>query len=84
MANKADLEGNQDAEIILSRILAELRAEFSHDFDDDYLKLAQLLDPRVCHRTGSTTEVDRLLALAVKTYIPECNSAGGVNDDIFA
>ena len=84
LANKADLEGNQDAEIILSRILAELRAEFSHDFDDDYLKLAQLLDPRVCHRTGSTTEVDRLLALAVKTYIPECNSAAGVNDDIFA
>ena len=89
LGDKADSEGNQDAEIILSRVLAELRAEFSRDFEDDYLKLAQLLDPRVCHRAGSMAEVDRLLALAVNAYAPEPSSEPSpetfeARDDVFA
>ena len=51
-------------------MLAEFTAEFQEDLDDDYLKLAQLFDPRVCHRTSSIAEVDRLLNLALTTYIP--------------
>jgi hypothetical protein len=49
----------------LSRIQAELKADFDLDLKDDYLKLAQLFDPRVCTRTtGSIAEVGRLLQLA--------------------
>ena len=69
LANEADNNGHHQAEIILSRMLAEFRAEFQEDLADDYLKLAQLFDPRVCHRTLSVAEVDRLLSLAVTTYI---------------
>jgi len=64
LANAADAEGFEEAEIILSRIQAELSADFDLDLKDDYLKLAQLFDPRVCTRTGSVAEVDRLLRLA--------------------
>jgi hypothetical protein len=64
LANAADADGFQEAEIVLSRIQAELKADFELDLRDDYLKLAQLFDPRVCTRTGSITEVDRLLRLA--------------------
>jgi len=84
LANKADSEGNQDAEITLSRILAELKAEFHDDLDDDYLKLAQLFDPRVCHCTESQAEVDRILSHAINTYIPDSTPNGEVNNDIFA
>jgi len=64
LANAADENGSEEAEIVLSRIQAELKADFEHDLRDDYLKLAQLFDPRVCTRTGSIAEVDRLLQLA--------------------
>ena len=64
LANAADANGFEEAEIVLSRIQAELNADFELDLRDDYLKLAQLFDPRVCTRTGSITEVDRLLRLA--------------------
>jgi hypothetical protein len=45
--------------------------DFKDDLVDDYLKLAQLLDPRVCNRTRPYTpsEIDRLLQLLLK-YLP--------------
>jgi hypothetical protein len=64
LANAADAENFEEAEIVLSRIQAELNADFDFDLKDDYLKLAQLFDPRVCNRTGSIAEVDRLLRRA--------------------
>ena len=85
LANEADNNGHHQAEIILSRMLAEFRAEFQEDLADDYLKLAQLFDPRVCHRTLSVAEVDRLLSLAVTTYIPVSEIAvGQYEEDIFS
>ena len=66
-------------------MLAEFRAEFQEDLADDYLKLAQLFDPRVCHRTLSVTEVDKLLSLAVTTYIPVSEIAvDQYEEDIFS
>lgn len=85
LANEADNNGHHQAEIILSRMLAEFRAEFQEDLADDYLKLAQLFDPRVCHRTLSVAEVDRLLSLAVTTYIPVSEIAvDQYEEDIFS
>ena len=71
LANKSDQLGHEEAECILSRFLAEQNAEFVDDKDNDYLKLAQLFDPRVSYRSAtSKEEVDRLLELA-KKYVPE-------------
>lgn len=72
LAMKADAAGNQVAEMVLSRMHAELSEDFKDDLVDDYLSLAQLLDPRVCNRTKpfTATEIDRLLNLLMK-YIPE-------------
>ena len=44
LAAKADAAGNREAEMVLSRVQAELVADFADDLNDDYLKLAQLLD----------------------------------------
>ena len=68
---------------MLSRILAELRADFEEDIHYDYFKLAQLFDPRVCRRT-SFGDVDRLLQLAVRTYIPLVPDVDRDQDDLFA
>jgi len=64
--------------MVLSRMHAELSEDFKDDLVDDYLGLAQLLDPRVCSRTKPFTaaEIDRLLSLLMK-YTPE-------NDDLEA
>ena len=50
---------------------------------DDYLSLAQLLDPRVCNRTKpfTATEIDRLLNLLMK-YIPEDDDLEADNQGI--
>ncbi len=47
-----DVEGNGICESIASRFMALIEAEFVHDFDNDFLKLLQLFDPRVSYRTG--------------------------------
>ena len=56
----------------MSRIFTELKKDFEQDLTFEYFKLAQLFDPRVCHRTYplSLAEIIRLLAFAVSTYIP--------------
>lgn len=83
LAESADRAGSEEAEMVLSRIQAELKANFEGDLTYDYFKLAQLFDPRVCHRTkpSDTVEIDRLLQLAYNNYR---NSAGatatGAND----
>ena len=66
-ATKADTD-----EKVLSRIFTELKKDFEQDLTFEYFKLAQLFDPRVCHRTYplSLAEIlNRLLALAVRLYI---------------
>ena len=70
-ATKADTD-----EKVLSRIFTELKKDFEQDLTFEYFKLAQLFDPRVCHRTYplSLAEIIRLLALAVSTYIPKPES----------
>ena len=70
-ATKADTD-----EKVLSRIFTELKKDFEQDLTFEYFKLAQLFDPRVCHRTYplSLAEINRLLALAVSTYIPKPES----------
>ena len=68
------------AEKVLSRILVQLGTEFENDLNDDYLKLAQLFDPRVCHRISSAAEMDRLLTLAIQTYILKDNNEQAVVD----
>ena len=83
LAESADRAGSEEAEMVLSRIQAELKADFEGDLTYDYFKLAQLFDPRVCHRTqpSDIVEIDRLLQLAYNNYR---NSAGatatGAND----
>jgi hypothetical protein len=49
---------------------------------DDNLKLAQLLDPRVCNRTKpyTPTEIDRLLQLLLK-YLPDTDEGRDVSDE---
>jgi hypothetical protein len=56
--------------------------DFKDDSVDDYLKLAQLLDPRVCNRTRPYTpaEIDRLLQLLLK-YLPATDGEGDVSDE---
>lgn len=56
--------------------------DFKDDLVDDYLKLAQLLDPRVCNRTRPYTpaEIDRLLQLLLK-YLPATDGEGDVSDE---
>jgi hypothetical protein len=66
LANQNDSLENTGAEKILSRLAAELQAEFVGDKDSDYLKLAQMLDPCVSYQTESTHEIDRLSELAKK------------------
>ena len=84
LGDEASNAGKEDSEIILSRLLAELKFEFEHDLTDDYLKMAQLFDPRVCHRVGSMIEVDRLQALAFKTFqTPQSRAAIIDVDDVF-
>ena len=85
LANAADEQQFEEAEIILSRIQAELNADFEHDLQDDYLKLAQLFDPRVCTRTGTVAEVDRLLRLAcgLITLDVDVNRTEADVEDIF-
>ena len=60
----------------MSRIFTELKKDFEQDLTFEYFKLAQLFDPRVCHRTYplSLAEIIRLLAFAVSTYIPKPES----------
>jgi hypothetical protein len=55
---------------------------FNIDLVDDYLKLAQLLDPRVCNRTKPYTsaEIDRLLQHLLK-YMPTTDEAGDVSEE---
>jgi hypothetical protein len=81
LAVKADAAGNIHAEKVLSRIQAELKDDFKDDLVDDYLKRAQLLDPRVCNRTRPYTpaEIDRLLQLLL-IYLP-ATDGGGVSDE---
>ena len=57
--------------------------------DDDYLRLAQLLDPRVSYRVNSINEINRLLDRA-KSYLPSVEIAAETiqpdvdEDDIWA
>lgn len=69
------------AEKVLSRIQVELSEDFKEDLVDDYLRLAQLLDPRVCHRTMPFTgsEIDRLLRLLLK-YLPDTDEGEDVSE----
>jgi hypothetical protein len=69
LGDKNDRDGNIEAGSILSRFLAQIEEEFIFDVDDDYLRLAQLLDPRVSYRVDSIDEINRLLDRA-KTYLP--------------
>jgi len=71
LADKSDSEDNVEAEAILSRFLAQIEEEFRAD---DYLRLAQLLDPRVSYRVNSLDEINRLLGRA-KTYLPQAGIA---------
>ena len=58
LADKSDnKEGNVKTEAILSRCLAsrclaQIKERFGFDKDDDYLRLAQLLDPSVSYRVS--------------------------------
>ena len=81
LAEKADRAGNETAEKVLSRIQVELSEDFKEDLVDDYLRLAQLLDPRVCHRTMPFTgsEIDRLLRLLLK-YLPDTDEGEDVSE----
>ena len=63
----SDAEANADAEIILSRIQVEFDSEFVAEESNDYLRLAQLLDPRVS-TAESSAEVNSLLAKLVRVY----------------
>ena len=85
LAAKADAAGNREAEMVLSRVHAELVEDFAEDLNDDYLKLAQLLDPRVADRTKPYTafEVDRLLRLSVKYFDDNNTGADDDEDDVF-
>jgi hypothetical protein len=58
--------GDEVLEGIASRFVAEIEAEFANDINSDYLKLAQLLDPRVAFRTTSRAEAERLIKLVNK------------------
>ena len=61
-----------------------MRAEFFHDLKDDFLKIAQLFDPRVSHRARTADEIERLLALAFTTFKPPQAATVGIDeDDIF-
>jgi len=81
LADKSDREGNVEAEAILSRFLAQIEEEFQFDAEDDYLRLAQLLDPRVSYRVNSLEEINRLLDRA-KTYLPRIeNTAATIQPD---
>lgn len=64
----SDNAEDQTAEIIASRFVAELKQEFENDLDSDYLKLAELLDPRVTegYIVENKREVKRLLKLSRK------------------
>ena len=82
LGTKADEADNRGAEQVLSRILAELQDDFKDDLVDDYLRLAQLLNTRVCNRTEPYTraEIDRLLRLLLK-YLPETDGGEDVSED---
>jgi hypothetical protein len=71
IGDAADRDGNTVVESLASRWVAEIDAEFKDDLENDYLKLAQLFDPRVSHRVTESedknvvkAEVNRLLELA--------------------
>jgi hypothetical protein len=68
VGNSVDAKGDAKLEAIASKFLAELQNEFSDDLNSDYLKLAQLGDPRVTLRTTSMAEAQRLLLL-LKTFV---------------
>ncbi len=52
IGDMCDAEGNEIGESIASRFMAQIETEFANDFDNDFLKLLQLFDPRVSYRTG--------------------------------
>jgi hypothetical protein len=52
IGDASDEEGNQICEAIASRFKAQMVCEFEKDFENDYLKLLQLFDPRVSYRSG--------------------------------
>ena len=70
LAERSDAEDNDEAESILSRFLAQIEEEFEADENDDYLPLAQLLDPIVSYRVKYLEEINTLLDHA-KTYFPQ-------------
>ena len=61
LADKSDSEDNAEAEAILSRFLAQIEEEFRADEDDDYLRLAQLLDPirKILGTNAASTSCER-------------------------
>ena len=79
LEDKADRTGNAAAEKLLSRIQVELSEDFKEDLVDDFLRLAHLLDPRICNRTMPFTgsEIDRLLWLLLK-YLPDIDEGEDV------
>jgi hypothetical protein len=80
VADEADDGGHESVEAIASKFVAQITTEFRGDHASDYLKLAQLLDPRVSHRTKSRDEVKRLLN-KLKVYCPETTAVQNENDD---
>jgi hypothetical protein len=83
VGNSVDAKGDEKLEAIASKFLAELENEFSEDLNSDYLKLAQLGDPRVALRTASREEAERLLRL-LKAFVlrPDAVQEDGVGDDL--
>ena len=67
----------------MSRILIEFESEFEEFVDYDYLKLAQLLDPRVSI-AESPTGIKSLLKILVDVYVPKLISETEVNHDPWA
>ena len=59
VAERSDAENNVEAEAILGMFLARIEEEFKADENDDYLRLAQLLDPGVSYRFKSLDEIKR-------------------------
>jgi hypothetical protein len=82
--NIADEDVRDNAEQIASKFKVQLLAEYNDDLSSNYLKLAQLFDPRVARRTPSMNDVKQLLnhAKIFRTVgnIPKDVVVGGIDD----
>jgi hypothetical protein len=71
----ADEDNKVCAEMIASKFVAQIEAEYTADTESAYLQLAQLFDPRVNFRTPSAEAVKKLLNESAKTFRADVGQA---------